>query len=189
MSIESPQFTKRASSRAKDVVRDSKSPALLGLGQTESGLSLEQGESVISSKEVPSISVNRLTMGVEGSLSTSSRSFAASIEGLRSEIIAMNALSLDERGSTRGRVSNQDSDVVISESQAIEDLRARLNTMKANMLGVSMEDLVPIELAQEEISTPALQHLTCFRLSGRTLLKCKGKRRLLLINSRTYLIA
>ncbi|CAL5331224.1 unnamed protein product [Camellia sinensis] len=147
MSMESPQFTKRA----EDVVRDSKSLALLGLGQTESGLSLEQGESVISSKEVPSISVNRLTMGVEGSLSTSSRPFAASIEGLRSEIVAMNALSPDERGSTRGRVSNRDSDVVISESQAIEDLRARLNTMKANMLGVSMEDLVPIELAQGNI--------------------------------------
>ncbi|XP_028068293.1 uncharacterized protein LOC114270864 [Camellia sinensis] len=66
--------TKGVSSRAKDVVRDSKSPALLGLGKTESGLSLEQGESVISSKEVPSISVNRLMMGSEGSLSPSSRS-------------------------------------------------------------------------------------------------------------------
>ncbi|KAL7247204.1 hypothetical protein ACSBR2_002173 [Camellia fascicularis] len=66
-------------SKAKDIVRDSKSPALLGLGKTESGLSLEQGESVISFAEVPSISVNRLTMGSEGSLSPSSRSFIASV--------------------------------------------------------------------------------------------------------------
>ncbi|KAI8018840.1 EID1-like F-box protein 2 [Camellia lanceoleosa] len=35
--MESPQFTKGVSSGAKDVVRDSKSPALFGLGQTESG--------------------------------------------------------------------------------------------------------------------------------------------------------
>ncbi|GMP37799.1 hypothetical protein CsSME_00009326 [Camellia sinensis var. sinensis] len=129
MSIESPQFTKGVSSKAKDVVRDLKSPVLFGLGQTESGLSLEQGESKISSEEVPSISVNRLTMGGEGSLSPSSRSFAASMEGLRSEIVAMDALGPDERGSTRGRVSNQGSDVMISQSQAIEDLQARLNTI------------------------------------------------------------
>ncbi|THG19797.1 hypothetical protein TEA_000037 [Camellia sinensis var. sinensis] len=74
MSMESPQFTKGISSRAKHVVRDSKSPALFGLGQTESGLS------------------------------PSSRSFAAFMEGLRSEIVAMDALGPDERGSTRGLV-------------------------------------------------------------------------------------
>ncbi|GMP42705.1 hypothetical protein CsSME_00012357 [Camellia sinensis var. sinensis] len=151
MSMESPQFTKGVLSRAKDVVWDSKSPALFSLGQTESSLSIEQGESKISSKEVPSISVNRLTMGGEGSLSPSSRSFVASMEGLPLEIVAMDALGPDERGLTRGRVSNRGSDVVISQTQAIEDLRARLNNMKANMLRVSREDLVPIELAQEEI--------------------------------------
>ena len=37
MFLESPQFTKVFLARSKDVVRDSKSPALLGLGQTESG--------------------------------------------------------------------------------------------------------------------------------------------------------
>ncbi|KAF5955189.1 hypothetical protein HYC85_008045 [Camellia sinensis] len=51
------------------------------------------------------------------------------MEGLRSEIVAMGALGPDKRGSTRGRVSNWGSDVVISQSQAIEDLRARLNTI------------------------------------------------------------
>ncbi|CAL5398208.1 unnamed protein product [Camellia sinensis] len=98
-------------------------------GKLNRGLSLEQGESKISFEEVPSISVNRLTMGGEGSLSPSSRSFAASMEGLRSEIVAMDALGPNERGSTRGRVLNRGSDVVISQSQAIEDLRARLNTI------------------------------------------------------------
>ncbi|KAI7990250.1 187-kDa microtubule-associated protein AIR9 [Camellia lanceoleosa] len=34
------EFTKGVSSRAKDVVRDSKSPTLFGLGQTESGFEL-----------------------------------------------------------------------------------------------------------------------------------------------------
>ncbi|GMQ07226.1 hypothetical protein CsSME_00051508 [Camellia sinensis var. sinensis] len=68
-------------------------------------------------------------MGGKGSLSPSSRLFAASMEGLRSEIVAMDALGPDERGSTRGRVLNRGSDVVISQSQAIEDLRARLNTI------------------------------------------------------------
>ncbi|GMP58532.1 hypothetical protein CsSME_00022164 [Camellia sinensis var. sinensis] len=100
MSMESPQFTKGVSSRAKDVVRDSKSPVLFGLGQTKSG-----------------------------SLSLNSRSFAAFMEGLRSEIVAMDALGPDERGSTRGRVSNRGSNVVISQSQAIKDLWARLNTI------------------------------------------------------------
>ncbi|KAF5960666.1 hypothetical protein HYC85_001875 [Camellia sinensis] len=51
-------------------------------------------------------------MGGEGSLSPSSRSFAASMEGLRLEIVAMDALGPDERGSTRGRVLNQGSDVL-----------------------------------------------------------------------------
>ncbi|CAL5391610.1 unnamed protein product [Camellia sinensis] len=50
--------------------------------------------------------------GGEGSLSPSSRSFAASMEGLRSEIVAMDALGPDERGSTRGRVLNRGSDVI-----------------------------------------------------------------------------
>ncbi|KAI7990243.1 hypothetical protein LOK49_LG12G02557 [Camellia lanceoleosa] len=68
-------------------------------------------------------------MGGEGSLSPSSRSFAASMEGLRSEIVAMDAVGPNKRGSTRGRVLNRGSDVVISQSQAIEDLRARLNTI------------------------------------------------------------
>ncbi|GMP31965.1 hypothetical protein CsSME_00005949 [Camellia sinensis var. sinensis] len=68
-------------------------------------------------------------MGGEGSLSPSSRSFAASMEGLRSEIVTMDALGPNKRGSTRGRVLNRGSNVVISQSQAIEDLRARLNTI------------------------------------------------------------
>ncbi|KAI7987076.1 DNA topoisomerase 2 [Camellia lanceoleosa] len=51
----------------------------------------------------------------EGSLSPSSRLFAASMEGLRSEIVAMDALGPDERGSTKARdLCDQESLVLFS---------------------------------------------------------------------------
>ncbi|KAF5960569.1 hypothetical protein HYC85_001778 [Camellia sinensis] len=65
--------TEGVSSRAKDVIRDSKSPALLVLGQTKSGLSLDQGESVddtevisflLSTKIIP-LCLRTMEMGSE----------------------------------------------------------------------------------------------------------------------------
>lgn len=103
-------------------------------------------------------------------------SFVESMEGLTSDIIAMNdrEKGIASLGLASVEVAQGNPIRRVTQSKPFEELREELNRMKATMCGVDWEDLIPCDLIQDEASTLTASVLNLLQSRWSTIVEMEG---------------